>query len=142
MINLFRYGLQKSAILPVIERRFGVQREHMALIDDQLKNLEDLRARGLGLALHAPSAFSTNGQSIITFDFAETIDAFRSWRAGQRSQTMVALQPCEYRLEPWRRTGLNTRREKHRVFHVARKLGSATRRLLASSPTARYLKGP
>lgn len=141
MLNLFRYGLQKSLILPTIERRFGVQREHIAMIDDRLDNLEALLACGLGFALHAPSAFNTNGPSIITFEFTEAIDAFRNWRAGQLSQTMLALTPCEYRLEPWRRTGLNTRRERQRVFNVARQLGSATRRLLVSSPTARYVQG-
>jgi hypothetical protein len=106
---LAKGGLRKSLILPVIERRFKVDRSRAAFIDDRVDNVEDMTAAGIGLVLHAPSAIGVDGRSIETFDFAEAADAVRRWARGEAIDKVVKLSPVTSSVEGFRRTGHNTR---------------------------------
>ncbi len=127
-------GLRKSLILPLVEERFGIPRARMALIDDRLDNLQDLLANGIGLALHAPSLMD-NGDSLVSFDVREAVEAFKAWGGAERRETVVELTAQTYPVEEWRKTGLNTRKQGRHLFNLMRRVGRATRtRLFEKRP--------
>ncbi|MCE0523806.1 MAG: HAD family hydrolase [Methylacidiphilales bacterium] len=126
ILRVARKGLRKSLILPVVEQRFGIARARMALIDDRLDNLEDMLAHGIGLALLAPSLME-NGGSLVSFDVNEAVEAFKNWDGSERRETVVRLTARTVALDPWRKTGLNTRRQGRHFFNLMRRMGRATR---------------
>jgi hypothetical protein len=132
-LGLLRHGLRKSWVLPLIERRWGVPPERIAFVDDRLDNLEDLMARGLGLALHAPSAVT--GTRLVSFELAEVVRLFVAWRQGRMPDGLVALAPAASAVGPWQRTGLHTRREGRHAFNLARRLGRLARTRLQGPRT-------
>ena len=99
-----------NTILPEMERRFGVPRQRIALIDDQIDNVQDMVARGLGLALHVPSEVVPDGESILTCDLASTLQIFQEWTRGETKPKVVTLPKTRRVVMSLRRTGLNTRR--------------------------------
>jgi hypothetical protein len=123
---LARKGLRKSLILPLIEKQLGIPRSRMALIDDRLDNLEDMLANGIGLTLLAPSLME-NGDSIVSFDAKEAVEAFLDWGGKKRQEAVVMLTAHTFPIDPWRKTGLNTQRQGRHIFNVMRRLGRATR---------------
>jgi hypothetical protein len=126
IFRVARKGLRKSLILPVMEERFGIPRARMALIDDRLDNLEDMLANGIGLTLLAPSLME-NGDSLVSFDANEAMAAFKSWDGTKRNETVVRLTACTIKIDPWRKTGLNTRWQGRHFFNLMRRMGRATR---------------
>jgi hypothetical protein len=125
--GLIRWGLRKSWILPVVEERFGISRQHTAFIDDRLDNLHDLLDHGLGLALHAPSAVSLSGQSMVSFEFGSALDHIAAWREGWSGVKLISLAPKQILLSEWQRTGLHTRRQGRHVFNAVRRFGRMVR---------------
>ncbi|ONG58951.1 hypothetical protein BKE38_01135 [Pseudoroseomonas deserti] len=135
-LGLIRHGLQKSWVLPLAEERFGVPREHAAFIDDRMDNLRDLLAKGLGLALHAPSAISRDGRGLVSFDMGAALEEVARWRRGERPGPLVTLSPQLVPLGDWQRTGLHTRKQGRHVFNAARRIGRAMRHPFRSLPAA------
>jgi hypothetical protein len=127
--RMLRKGLRKSLILPEVERRFGVPRHRTALIDDRVDNVQDMVARGLGLALHVPSEVAPDGETILTYDLASTLEIFRDWTKGAPTPRVVTLPETRRAVMSLRRTGLNTRREGRHAFNAARSLGNIYRRI-------------
>ncbi len=117
--TLLTQGLRKSLILPVVEKRFGVRREAMALIDDRVENLEDLIAAGIALAIHAPSHESAEGR-LVSFNLDEAIEVIRLWKSDLVAKRYVCLSPQELPLDASRRTGLCTTRQGRHAFNVLR----------------------
>ena len=126
--QLFGRGLRKSLILPEVERRHGVSRADMALLDDRLDNLKDLLAHGLGLGLHAPSEVDAEG-ALITFDTADVTAAFVRWRAGVPGPKLVTLPSRQVAVADFDRTGLSTARDGAHWFNYLR---TAARKLRQS----------
>lgn len=117
--RLITKGLRKNLILPLIEARFGISRGAMALLDDRLDNLMDLRADGLGLALHAPSDITLTGQ-LVTFDLDDAITAYLEWQTRPVIGHVHSLRSAELELADWRRTGLSTKKDGRHLFNVLR----------------------
>lgn len=130
--KLLSRGLRKSLILPLVEKRFGVKRGSMALLDDRVDNLEDLIGAGLGLALHAPSDTSEDG-ALLTFDIGEAVAAFLRWAAAPEIGRFSTLTPIRVEIEPWRRTGLCTRREARRPFNALRTTARRIRQVIGKT---------
>ena len=129
--RMLRDGLRKSLILPEVERRFGVPRQRTALIDDRIDNVQDMAARGLGLALHVPSEVVPDGESILTFDLSSTLQIFQDWTKGAPKPNVVTVPKTRrVMMMSLRRTGLNTRREGRHVFNAARSLANISRRII------------
>ena len=128
--RMLRDGLRKSLILPEVERRFGVPRQRTALIDDRIDNVQDMVARGLGLALHVPSEVVPDGKSILTFDLAPTLQIFQDWTNGALKPKVVTVPTTRRVMLSPRRTGLNTRLEGRHTFNIARRLANISRRII------------
>jgi hypothetical protein len=128
--RMLRDGLRKSLILPEVERRFGVPRQRTALIDDRIDNVHDMVARGLGLALHVPSEVVPDGESILTFDLASTLQIFQDWTKGAPKPKVVTVPKTRRVMMSLRRTGLNTQREGRHAFNAARSLANISRRII------------
>ncbi len=126
VFRVARRGLRKSLILPVVERQFDIPRARMALIDDRLDNLEDMLAHGLGLALLAPSLMES-GEALVSFDVNEAVEAFTRWGGAAPQREIVRLAERTVTVDPWRKTGLNTRRQGRHLFNLMRRVGRATR---------------
>jgi hypothetical protein len=132
--QLLLRGLRKSLILPLVEKRFGVERSSMALLDDRVDNLDDLIAAGLGLALHAPSE-TGDDDALVTFDIGEAIVAFMRWKAAPEIGRFESLTPIRVGIEPWRRTGLCTQREARHPFNALRTLARHIRQAIGKTVT-------
>jgi hypothetical protein len=133
--RLLSRGLRKDLILPALERRFSIHRSKIVFIDDRIDNLQDLLSAGLGLAIHAPSYLTNEGQSLIGFDLVQAFSAIRSWQVGALSEGMIRLPPEELQMAGWRRTGLCTTAKKRHVFNAARHIARGVRvGLLRRSP--------
>ena len=128
--RMLRDGLRKSLILPEVERRFRVPRQRTALIDDRIDNVQDMIARGLGLALHVPSEVVPDGESILTFDLASALQIFQDWTKGAPKPKIVTVPKTRRVMMSLRRTGLNTRREGRHTFNAARSLANISRRII------------
>jgi hypothetical protein len=127
---MLRDGLRKSLILPEVERRFGIPRQRTALIDDRIDNVRDMVARGLGLALHVPVEVSPDGESILTFDLASTLQIFKDWTKGALKPKVITIPNTRRVVMSLRRTGLNTQREGRHAFNAARSLANVSRRII------------
>jgi hypothetical protein len=136
--QLLSRGLRKSLILPLVEKRFGVKRSSMALLDDRVDNLEDLIAAGLGFALHAPSDTSDD-RALITFDIGEAIIAFTRWKAAPEIGRFESLTPIRVEIEPWRCTGLCTKRVARHPFNALRSLARRIRQAIGKTVAQRGL---
>jgi hypothetical protein len=128
--RMLRHGLRKSLILPEVERRFGIPRQRTALIDDQLDNVQDMIASGLGLVLHVPSEVVPDCESILTSDLASTLQIFQDWANGTPQPKVITVPQTRRIAMSLQRTGLNTRREGRRAFNAARSLGNISRRII------------
>jgi hypothetical protein len=134
IFRVARKGLRKSLVLPLVEERFGIARARMALIDDRLDNLEDMLSNGIGLTLLAPSLME-KGDSLVSFDVHEAMEAFKKWGGSERRETVVPLTARTFAVEAWRKTGLDTHRQGRHLFNLMRRVGRATRtRLFAKRP--------
>jgi hypothetical protein len=131
--RLMRGGLRKSLILPEVERRYGLKRDRMALIDDRIDNVEDMVQAGLGLVMHAPSAIGPDQKSIETFDFASALDLFRGWTRDGQHGPVVNLPAVMLTADMIRRTGLNTTPDSDHFFNRARRVASVFRRRLTKT---------
>lgn len=133
--RLFHKGLAKSWILPLVEKKYKLNRRSFVFIDDRLDNLRDLLDHGIGLAIHAPSQVSDDN-TLISFDFQQTVDLIKRWDGTPRPD-VVAITPRQIRAEHWSRTGLNTRVKSRSLFNDMRVLGRKLRKLsrLRHSPT-------
>lgn len=131
--RLMRGGLRKSLILPEVERRYGVKRGQMALIDDRIDNVEDMVKAGLGLVMHAPSAIGPDEKSIVTFDFASALDVFRQWTREGQHGAVINLPPVMLAADVARRTGHSTARDSDHFFNRARRVASVFRRRLTKT---------
>jgi hypothetical protein len=78
VLTMARRGLLKSLALPRITRHFGVPLANMAMIDDRAANLQDMKDRGIGLAIHAPFRFS-GPTTIESFDMRELVRVVTQW---------------------------------------------------------------
>ena len=126
--DLFRRGLLKSAALPAIERKFGLARQRMAIIDDRETNLLDLQSAGLGLCMKAPSQSSEQPDDLVSFDFAEAVRIFTDWRReGGVRGTIQPLTPQRVFAAPDWRTGKNTRLSRLTVFSSIRRVARYAR---------------
>jgi hypothetical protein len=133
--RMLNHGLRKDLILPALERRFSIHRSQIIFIDDRIDNLQDLLSAGLGLAIHAPSYLTNDGQSLMSFDLVQAFSAIRCWQRGALSEALIRLPPEELRMASWRRTGLRTTTEKRHVFNAARQIARSVRvGLLRRSP--------
>jgi hypothetical protein len=142
MLKVLRDGLVKSAALSDIERRFGVHRRNMAIIDDRETNLVDLVDAGVGLGLMAPSEFDPSSNTIVSFDLSEALEIFTAWRAGA-SQTgrIQPLSPRAIDRTEDRRTGLNTRRHAAHPFNWTRYVARNARNFVLSLFRPRAIRG-
>ena len=125
--QLFRKGLAKSWILPLVEKKYKLDRRNFVFIDDRLDNLRDLLDHGIGLALHAPSQV-LDDKTLISFDFQQTVDLIKSWD-GTPKPDIVTIAPRQIRVENWSRTGLNTGIKSRNLFNDVRVLGRRLRKL-------------
>jgi 3-deoxy-D-manno-octulosonate 8-phosphate phosphatase KdsC-like HAD superfamily phosphatase len=71
--SLLYGGSRKSRILPFISRRLNVHAENIAFIDDRWRNVEDMAAHGVGLAVKVPSARLQDNNDLLTFDLSDTL---------------------------------------------------------------------
>ncbi|SFK68146.1 hypothetical protein [Methylocapsa palsarum] len=131
--RLLRGGLRKSLILPEVERRYGLKRDRMALIDDRIDNVEDMIGAGIGLVMHAPSAIGPDQKSIETFDFASALDVFRGWSREEQGGLVINLPPVMLSADVVRRTGLSTAPDADHFFNRARRIASVFRRRLTKT---------
>ena len=140
VFHVARRGLRKSLVLQVVEERFGIARARMAFIDDRLDNLQDMLASGIGLAMLAPSLIHS-GDSLISFDVNEAIAAFKTWGGMGRRETVLELTARTITVDPWRKTGLNTRRQGRHFFNLVRRVARGARtRLFEKSSKAAGIK--
>jgi hypothetical protein len=136
VLHVARKGLRKSLVLRVVEERFGIARARMAFIDDRLDNLQDMLAHGIGLAMHAPSLMES-GDSLVSFDVNEAIETLKSWGGAERREEVVPLTARTFTVDPWRRTGLDTRRQGRHFFNWFRRVSRAARtRFFEKRPSA------
>jgi hypothetical protein len=126
--QLLRKGLRKSWVLPAVERRYRVQRQNIAFIDDRLDNIEDLVSNGVGVALHAPSRMNFDG-SLISFDFAQAARMLQDW-TGDRSPPILSVAPRIVAPSDWSRTGVSTGRLVTSPFNQVRGYARSLRQLL------------
>ena len=126
--GLARWGLRKSWSLPVVEKRFGIPRERIAIIDDRPENLRDLLDHGVGLAMLAPSAFHDSDGCLTTFRIEEAVGVFSAWREGAVTSQPFQLTPYCQPLAAWQHTGMHTRRQGRHLFNFARRVGRLGRR--------------
>jgi hypothetical protein len=63
----------------------------------------------------------------VSFDVAEAIAAFQAWGGAERRETVVELTARTYPVEPWRKTGLDTRKQGRHLFNVMRRVARAAR---------------
>jgi hypothetical protein len=133
MLALLRGGLRKSFALSLVERRDGLLRGDLAVIDDRPANLDDLRRHGVGLALLAPAQPRDAGAGLVSFDFAEAAAVIGRWIAGARPDVAVRLTPRTVRTAAWQRTGLSTAASGRHWFNTVRTLGASARTRLAGA---------
>jgi hypothetical protein len=127
LLALARGGLRKSFALSLVERREGIARGDLAVIDDRPANLEDLRRHGVGLALLAPAQSSNDALGVVGFDVAEAAAVIGRWIAGARSDVAVRLTPRVAPIAVWQRTGLSTAASGRHWFNSIRALGASAR---------------
>jgi len=129
-LDLFRRGLKKSAALPAIERKFGIDRARMAIIDDRDDVLQDLRSNGLGLCMQAPGQIAEPADGLVSFEFSEAVRVFMEWRqTGQVCPEIRRLTPLAVFAAHPRRTGKNTHASKLTVFSTVRRIARYARNL-------------
>lgn len=128
--TMARRGLRKSLILDTLSRQLGILPESVAFVDDVFSNLEDMEARGLGLAMHAPSAIDATGTSLVTFEMEQAFEALNDWRPGTHTTRRLSLHAVEVEIEGWRLTGLETTDQARHPFNRARRLGTIARAAL------------
>jgi hypothetical protein len=120
--RLLRHGLQKSRILPKLERQFHVARNEIAFIDDRRDILEDAVRNGLGLGLHAPSGI--DGADLISFNFQQIITLLKH---PPPYHAILELRPNRISLDQWRRTGISTTGVSRHSFNALRHLWRRSR---------------
>ena len=125
--QLARGGLEKSLALSVIERRFGVPPNQMAIIDDRLINIENLLKHDVALALHAPSSVTPDGTALVTFNFGEAGRLVTAWRLGGPHAGTLTLAPVEREVAPWQSTGISTVKQGRHLFNRLRRIGFSAR---------------
>ena len=134
LLTLFRYGLRKNLVLPLLKKRFGFRPEQILFLDDRQDNVVNMLQGGVGCGLVAPSVI--NGPDMIsTFDFEEVIDIFRNWQSrgqmnGSFNASVRRLNPRNQAIEPWCRTGLNTHHTAKNLINRCRRAANFTRRML------------
>jgi hypothetical protein len=133
LLALLRGGLRKSFALSLVERRDGIARRDMAVIDDRPANLDDLRRHGVGLALLAPAQPPDGAGGLTTFDFAEAAAAIARWIAGARPDVALRLTARAVPLAAWRRTGLSSAASGRHWFNAVRAVGASARTRLAGA---------
>jgi len=129
-ISIFRHGLRKRLIFFRLQKRYGVQPDAMAMIDDRMENLDDLLDAGLGLALHAPSALDARGV-LTSFDLDHAFARLEAWRDGAEGPRLISLPPVVGPIAPWQSTGLSTQRDSRHLFNRARTLFRTVRQRAA-----------
>lgn len=127
LLALARGGLRKSFALSLVERRWGLARGDLVVIDDKPGNLADLLRHGVGLALLAPGRLSDDGAGVIGFELAEALRLIRSWAAGEALATPHKLTPRGGRIAAWQRTGLSTAASARHWFNTVRAIGASAR---------------
>ena len=128
--QLLRKGLRKSWVLPVVERRYQIDRKNVAFIDDRLDNIEDLVHHGIGIALHAPAGIDEKG-NLISFDFQEAMRILCEWDEGQTPH-IVAVSPRIIMTSDFLHTGVSTKGYTASLFNRGRRFGRLFRKWLWS----------
>lgn len=143
-LELLRDGLKKSFVLPEVERRFSVKKQHIAFIDDQRTNLDDVLSCGVGLGLLAPSSFCQENNVVRTFALDELTRILSQWRAGEGTGGLISLAPVDLTVEPWMRTGVSATNHRSVAFNFLRRVSKYLRQHLNVSEeplTANVLPG-
>ena len=130
---LLRDGLRKSWILPEVERRYGVARRDIAVIDDRHDILEDMLGNGIGLAILAPSGITADGAGLISFDFHEVGSFLKGWKGKKAPSILITLPSKDISIERWRRTGVGTIGRSRHMFNRVRRYGRMIRHLVGTS---------
>ena len=128
---LLRHGLKKSWILPDVEKRYGVARRDIAIIDDRTDNLEDMLGNGMGLGILAPSGIAADGTTLVSFDFRHMLRFLQDWK-GEKVPHIHTLASREIRIERWCRTGVGTNQGSGLIFNKVRRCGRMIRRLVGT----------
>jgi hypothetical protein len=76
--RLFRDGLKKSYILPVICRRYKVPPCRIAFVDDRIENVHDMLQAGVGLGLVAPWRQIAKN-TFRSFEFESLVATVNDW---------------------------------------------------------------
>jgi hypothetical protein len=129
-LRMLKHGLRKDLALAVLERRFGVDRSRIAVIDDRIDNLQDLRTAGVGLTIHVPSYSSTDQRLLMTFELADALTAVRSWGGSRPVAQTISLTPRPLAMSHRHRTALSTTPQRFHAFNLARRVGSIMRLVL------------
>jgi hypothetical protein len=121
---LFRKGLRKSFILPVLFKRWGVFRTDICFVDDCLGNIEDVLAAGVGLGIVAPIGQRAEDE-VVTFNLVEMIDTFLMWmsggaESGANAQRLYHMTPRAFRIDDRSRSGLSMDDVSQNAFNVGR----------------------
>lgn len=119
--QMLRGGLQKSLALNLAERKSGISRSRMAIIDDRDHNIAALKVGGVGLTMKAPSELSADGRTLTTFAIADALSRFRGWLAQGLGPQSFELVPEQHLVEPWRRSGLSTAHLERHLFNRLRR---------------------
>jgi hypothetical protein len=82
LFSLLRKGIAKSLCIRVVERRYGIRPERIAILDDDPANVAGILENGGGMGLLAPKPQIVDGK-VITFELGAALDAFRSFRDGK-----------------------------------------------------------
>lgn len=122
-LQLARRGLAKDLCLPLLERRFAIPRQAMAMIDDRAVNLRGLLDAGLGMALLAPSSIDGSSASITTFSLASAVVRLQQWAAGERSERLTRLEEQVVAIKDLARTGMDASARGRHLFNRLRRVG-------------------
>jgi hypothetical protein len=130
--RLFRDGLRKSWALATVERRYGINRQNIAFIDDRQDNITDMMSNSVGLAILAPSGIIADGSGIESFDIGQMIQTLKEWSG---SPSFVSLRPRHFSIEDWSRTGIHTGYSARHIFnHTRHYIGRMRRNFLKFLP--------
>lgn len=89
--ELLSGGLSKKFGVAPVLKQFDIALSELILIDDRSEILKEVLAEGIGLGLHAP--FEVQNETLISFDFASTIELIEKNTAKQ--SLPIALEPVK-----------------------------------------------
>jgi hypothetical protein len=125
LFSLLRKGIAKSLCIRVVERRYDIRPERIAILDDDPANVAGIMDNGGGLGLLALKPVISDGK-VITFDLGAALATYRSFRDEKRvgSKRVELSSRREFSLSDLTQTQVRHSLYVNRLRNFARNLRS------------------